>query len=51
MNKGEYKTPQSDSSETPDHSWKRSLEIVNDKYGEVLKKLAENENQEKEGAD
>ena len=51
MNKDEYKTPQSDSSETLDHSWKMSLERVNDKYGAVLKRLAENERQEKEGAD
>ena len=51
MSAGEYKTSQSDSEETPDHSWKKSIERINDKYEKVLKKLAENENQEKEGAD
>ena len=51
MTSSEYKTPRSDSEETPDHSWKKSIERINDKYEKVLKKLAENENQEKEGAD
>lgn len=51
MNTNEYKTQQSDSEETADNSHKKSLERVNDKYGSVLKRLAENERQEKEGAD
>lgn len=51
MTSSEYKTPRSDSEETPDHSWKKALEKVNDKYGDLLKRLAENEKQEKEGAD
>ena len=51
MNTDQYKIQQSDSEETVDSSLKRSIETVNDQYSTVLKRLAEREQQEKEGAD
>lgn len=41
----------SDSEETPERPFKKSIEKINDKYGDVLKKLSESERKEKEGAD
>jgi len=51
VNTDQYKSQQSDSEETADSSLKRSIERVNDQYSTVLKRLAESERQEKEGAD